>query len=117
MRIPRWLRPQPQVLRVREQHTWIKDKVIVCPNKDKPSVKEAAEKNYQEYIATFCKQNKKRKESKEKPFDYSSLSAKDKAAAPEGILSASGHVRTKRPGSPRTRIARVTAPGTPSRPG
>ena len=69
------------------QHPWIKDKVIVCPNKDKPGVKEAAEKNYQEYIATSRKRNKKRKESKDKPFDYSSLSAKDKAAAREGVLA------------------------------
>jgi hypothetical protein len=60
----------------------------VCPNKDKPGIKEAAERNYQEYIANSRRRNKKRKESKEKPaFDYSSLSAKDKAAAREGVLA------------------------------
>ncbi len=39
-------------------HPYIKNKVVVCPNKDKPGVKEAADTNYREWVKKRKKQNK-----------------------------------------------------------
>jgi hypothetical protein len=65
-------------------HPYIKNKVIVCPNKDKPGVRAAAEKAYQEWLEKLCKRNKKRKDL---PLDYNKLNGRDKASMQECILA------------------------------
>jgi hypothetical protein len=65
-------------------HPYIKNKVVVCPNKDKPGVKEAADTNYREWVEKRKKQNKKRKE---RSVSYDKLSDKDKAKMRESVLA------------------------------
>ncbi len=65
-------------------HPYIKNKVIVCPNKDKPGVKEAANTNYREWVEKGKKQNKKQKE---RSVSYDKLSNKDKVKMRESVLS------------------------------
>jgi len=65
-------------------HPYIKNKVVVCPNKDKPSVKEAADTNYREWVEKRKKQNKKQKE---RSVSYDKLSDKDKAKMRESVLA------------------------------
>jgi hypothetical protein len=57
-------------------HPYIRNKIIVCPNKDKPGVKEAADTNYKEWVEKHKRQNKK---WKERSISYNKLSNKDKA--------------------------------------
>jgi hypothetical protein len=57
-------------------HTHIRNKVIVCPNKDKPGIKEAANANYKEWLECHKKLNNKHKEQS---ISYKKLSKKDKA--------------------------------------
>jgi hypothetical protein len=52
-------------------HPYMRNKVIVCPNKDKPGVREAANMNYKEWLECRKKLNKKRKE---KSISYKKLS-------------------------------------------
>ncbi len=65
-------------------HPYIKNKVVVCPNKDKSSVKEAADTNYREWVEKRKKQNKKRKE---RSVSYDKLSDKDNAKMRESVLA------------------------------
>ncbi len=65
-------------------HLYIRNKLIVCPNKDKPGVCEAAKANYKEWLEHCKKLNKKRKE---KSLSYDKLSDKDKAKMRESILA------------------------------
>jgi hypothetical protein len=65
-------------------HPYIRNKVIVCPNKDKPGVWAAAKKAYQEWLEKSRKRNKK---CKDKPFDYNKLNDRDKALARENVLA------------------------------
>jgi hypothetical protein len=74
-------------------HPYIRNKVIVCPNKDKPGVWAAAKKAYQEWLAKSRKRNKK---FKDKPFDYNKLNDRDKALVRESVL-ASLCMRKQRP--------------------
>jgi hypothetical protein len=48
-------------------HLYIKNKVIMCPKKDKPGVRAAAEKAYKEWLEKSHKINKKRKDH---PLNY-----------------------------------------------
>ncbi len=43
-------------------HPYIKNKVILCPNKDKPGLRATAEKAYKEWLEKLCKRNKKCKD-------------------------------------------------------
>jgi hypothetical protein len=43
-------------------HPWMQDKVILCPPKDRPGIKETAEKNYKDWLAKYKAHRKKRKE-------------------------------------------------------
>ncbi len=43
-------------------HPYIRKKAIVCPNKDKPGIHEAAKANYKEWLERCKKLNKKRNE-------------------------------------------------------
>jgi hypothetical protein len=74
-------------------HPYIRNKLIVCPNKDKPGVRAAAKKAYQEWLAKLRKRNKK---CKDKLFDYNKLNDRDKALARESVL-ASLCVREQKP--------------------
>jgi hypothetical protein len=65
-------------------HPYIKNKIIVCPNKDNPGVKEAADHNYKEWVEKRKKQNKKRKE---KSISFEKLSDSDKAKMRESVLA------------------------------
>ncbi len=65
-------------------HPYMQNKVIVCSNKDKPGVKEAANANYKEWLKLRKKFNKKRKE---KSISYKKLSDKDKAQMRKSILA------------------------------
>jgi hypothetical protein len=65
-------------------HPYIRNKVIVRPNKDKPGVPAAAKKAYQEWLAKLRKRNKK---CKDKPFNYNKLNDRDKALARESVLA------------------------------
>ncbi len=56
----------------------------MCPNKDKPGVRAAAEKAYQEWLE---KSRMKNKNCKDKPFDYNKLNDRDKALARESVLA------------------------------
>jgi hypothetical protein len=65
-------------------HPYIRNKVIMCPNKDKPGVWAAAKKAYQEWLAKLRKRNKKRKEN---PLNYNKLNDRDKALAHGSVLA------------------------------
>ncbi len=65
-------------------HPYIRNKVIICPNKDKPVIWAAAKKAYQEWLAKLRKRNKKHKD---KPFNYNKLNDRDKALARESVLA------------------------------
>jgi hypothetical protein len=65
-------------------HPYIRNKIIVCPNKDKPGVKEAADTNYKEWVEKRKRQNKK---WKERSVSYDKLSDKDKAKMRESVLA------------------------------
>jgi hypothetical protein len=65
-------------------HPYIQNKVIMCSNKDKPGVKEAANVNYKEWLERRKKLNKKRKD---RSISYDKLSKKDKARMRESVLT------------------------------
>ena len=63
-------------------HLWVVDGVVVCPNADKPGVREAAAKNYQSWLEKSRARRAKRK-SKDPTQQslYTALSAADKQRA------------------------------------
>jgi hypothetical protein len=65
-------------------HPCIRNKVIVCPNKDKPGICEAYKTNYKEWLERCKKLNKKHME---KSITFDNLSAKDKAKIQESVLA------------------------------
>jgi hypothetical protein len=65
-------------------HPHMKNKVIVCPNKGKPGVHEAAEIAYKEWTTRMKKQFKKRKD---KLISYNKLSDKDKAKMRSSVFA------------------------------
>jgi hypothetical protein len=68
-------------------YPYIKNKVIVCPNKDKPGVRIAAKKAYQEWLGKLRKRNKKCKDRQDRPLDFNKLSDRDKTSMRESILT------------------------------
>ena len=63
----------------------MRNKVILCPNKDKPGVHEAAEVAYKEWMARGKKHRFKK--CKDKLFSYDKLSDKEKAKMQESVLA------------------------------
>jgi hypothetical protein len=62
----------------------MRKKVIVCPNKDKPGVREAVEAAYKEWTMHKKKQFKK---CKDMMISYDKLSNKDKAKIQDSLLA------------------------------
>jgi hypothetical protein len=62
----------------------MKNKIVVCPNKDNPNVRETADRNYKEWLEKRKKQNKKRKG---KSISFEKLSDGAKAKMRESVLA------------------------------
>jgi hypothetical protein len=63
-------------------HAWMRNKVITCPHKDRAGIREAAAKNYKEWLAKFKACRKKCK-----GIDYNCLSNANKEKIKKQVLS------------------------------
>ncbi len=71
-------------------HPWMWDGNIVCPNKDKPGVRDEAEKTYQIRRAKYCTRRGTQGRSKKCKVDYDRMSAANKERVKEAVLASMG---------------------------
>jgi hypothetical protein len=69
-------------------HPWMKNKVILCPNKDKPGVREEAAKVYAAWLDNY---NKKQEGCvKKRKVNYDTMSNANKECVKEAVLASMG---------------------------
>ncbi len=71
-------------------HPWMWDGKIVCPNKNKPGVRDEAKKAYQIWHAKYCARHGTQGRSKKRKFDYNRMSAANKERVKEAALASMG---------------------------
>ncbi len=69
-------------------HPWMRNKKIVCPNRDKPGMCEEAAKAYQVWSDNYCKRQEHR--SKKRKVDYDKMSNANKERVKEPVLASMG---------------------------
>jgi hypothetical protein len=69
-------------------HPWMRNKKIMCPNRDKPGVREEAAKTYQVWSDNYCKRQEHH--SKKRKEDYDKISNANKERVKEAVLASMG---------------------------
>jgi hypothetical protein len=68
----------------------MRDGNIVCPNKDKPGVRDEAKKAYQIWHAKYCARRGTQGHSKKRKVDYNPMSAANKERVKGAVLASMG---------------------------
>ncbi len=71
-------------------HPWMRDGNIVCPNKDKPGVRDEAEKAYQIWRAKYRARRGTQGHSKKRKVDYNRMSTANKECVKEAVFASMG---------------------------
>jgi hypothetical protein len=72
-------------------HPWMRDGVILCPNKDKPGICAKAERAYQKWRAAMkAKRSSRDRGNKKRKVDYSRMSPANKERVKEAVLASMG---------------------------
>jgi hypothetical protein len=69
-------------------HLWMRDKKIMCPNRDKPGVRKEADKAYKVWHEKYCK--KQEQHTKKRKEDYAKMSDANKERLKEAVLASMG---------------------------
>jgi hypothetical protein len=69
-------------------HPWMRDKKIVCPNRDKPGMRKEADKAYKIWRDKYCKRQEHR--AKKRRVDYDKMSDANKERVKEAVLASMG---------------------------
>ncbi len=72
-------------------HPWMRDGVILCPNKDKPGIRAKAEQAYQKWRAAMkAKCSLRDRGNKKRKVDYNRMSPANKERVKEAMLASMG---------------------------